>query len=85
VAVTVTGEVRWCDWKSGVRSGFFSDLWAQLFGERTAEPAISIEVRDFDRAAGLQPAGRIFTAGKGDYHDIADGLPTASRDRGHFA
>jgi hypothetical protein len=83
--VTVEGKVRWYDWKPGVRSGFCSDCGAQLFWERTGEPDLSVEMGAFDGPTGLRLAGHIFTAEKGDYYDIADGLPTAPRDRDDFA
>jgi hypothetical protein len=39
----------------------------------------------FDEPTGLRLAGHIFTAEKGDYYGIADGLPTAPYDRDDFA
>jgi hypothetical protein len=79
-AVTVEGAVRWYDWPGGAQSGFCPDCGSQLFWQRAGEPEISIEMGAFDAPTGLRLAGHIFTAEKGDYYAISDGLPAAPHD-----
>jgi hypothetical protein len=84
-ALAVAGAVRWYDWPGGARSGFCADCGSQLFWERADEADISIEMGAFDAPTGLRLAGHIFTAEKGDYYAIADGLPATMRDADSIA
>jgi hypothetical protein len=76
----VEGDVRWYGWPGGARSGFCADCGSQLFWERPGETGINIEMGAFDAPTGLRLAGHIFTAEKGDYYEVADGLPAVARD-----
>jgi hypothetical protein len=82
--VSIAGDVRWYAYKPGVRNGFCPLCGAQLFWEVEGAPDLSIEMGAFDGPTGLRLAGHIYTAEKGDYYDIADGLPTAPQDRDDF-
>jgi hypothetical protein len=82
--VSIVGDVRWYACKPGVRNGFCPLCGAQLFWDVAGAPDLSIEMGAFDGPSGLRLAGHIFTAEKGDYYDIADGLPTAAGDRDAF-
>ena len=79
-AVEIDGAVRWHAYKPGVRNGFCPTCGAQLFWEKDGMDDIAIEMGAFDGPTGLRLAGHIYTAEKGDYYDIADGLPSASGD-----
>ena len=83
-AVAITGTVRWYACKPGVRNGFCPECGAQLFWEVDGSPDLSVEMGAFDGPTGLRLAGHIFTAEKGDYYEIADGLPSAAGDRDAF-
>lgn len=58
----------------GAVRGFCTRCGASLWF-RDAAGQVSIEAGSVDGATGLRLAGHIFTADKGDYYEIADGLP----------
>jgi len=74
-AVHIAGEVRWYAYKPGVRRGFCPVFGSQIGWDRDGDPTLSIEMGLFDDPTGVRIAGHMFTAEKGDYYEIDDGLP----------
>jgi len=74
-AVAVVGEVRWYDSSADARRGFCPVCGSYLFWRQVDAPEVFISAGTLDDSTGLHLTGHIFTADKGDYYDIADGLP----------
>jgi hypothetical protein len=76
-AVTIRGEenVTWYRSSEKVRRGFCKTCGASLFFDPIYRDFIAIAMGAFDKPTGTKLAINIFTAHKGDYYDITDGLP----------
>ena len=79
-AVTVEGEehVTWFRSSEKVRRGFCSTCGSSLFWDpidRDKHDWTAIAMGAFDTPTGTRLERHIFVADKGDYYDIADGLP----------
>jgi hypothetical protein len=75
-AVTVEGEVAWFESTPGkIRRGFCPVCGSSLFWDRMGAPEIDIWAGTIDGPTGLRLQSHIFVADKGDYYEIADGLP----------
>lgn len=76
-AVTIEGleKVTWFQSSEKVRRGFCSVCGASLFFDPPHKDWIAIAMGAFDGATGTKIAKHIFVANKGDYYDIADGVP----------
>jgi hypothetical protein len=76
-ALTVTGEdkVSWFQSSEKVRRGFCSVCGSTLFWDPVFRDWIAIAMGAFDNPTATHLKMHIFTAEKGDYYDIADGLP----------
>ncbi|CAN5776656.1 GFA family protein [soil metagenome] len=74
-AVAVEGTVSWFASSLGVRRGFCAVCGSNLFWDDSARPHLSIWAGSLDGPTGLRLTHHIFVAEKGDYYDIADGLP----------
>ncbi len=76
-AVTIHGEeqVRWFQSSEKVRRGFCGTCGSQLFWDPVHHDKIAIAMGAFDAPTGTRLGKHIFTADKGDYYAIADGLP----------
>lgn len=76
-----TGEdkVKWHHASDFARRGFCSECGASLFwhaeGLEDYKHRIAVAFGALDNPTGLQLKEHIFVADKGDYYDIADGLP----------
>ena len=75
-AVEVTGDVAWFQSSETARRGFCPVCGSNLFWDGGGAN-LSIMAGTLDGPTGLTLAGHIFCADKGDYYDIADGLPRA--------
>jgi len=80
-AVTVTGEdaVRWYQSSERVRRGFCGTCGSVLFWDAAGRAKIAIAMGAFDAPTDTRLALHIFTAEKGDYYEIGDGLPQNER------
>lgn len=80
-ALTVTGEnhVTWFQSSERVRRGFCSTCGSVLFWAPIGREKIGVAMGAFDAPTGAKLALHIFVAEKGDYYDIADGLPQNAR------
>ena len=76
-AVTIHGvdEVAWYASSEKVRRGFCRTCGSTLFWDTIFRDFIAIAMGAFDKPTGTRLAKHIFVADKGDYYDIADGLP----------
>jgi hypothetical protein len=78
-AVSIDGQVRWYASSETARRGFCPICGANLFWDGPGTH-LSIFAGTLDQPTGLRMAGHIFMADKGDYYDIADGLPQALQE-----
>lgn len=76
-AITVTGEenVTWFQSSPRVRRGFCAKCGSTLFWDPPARDWTSVAMGAFDSPTGTHVEMHIFVAEKGDYYEIADGLP----------
>jgi len=78
-AVEIAGEVRWYRSSPQARRGFCAVCGANLFWDGP-DAHLSIFAGTLDEPTGLTLAAHIYCADKGDYYDIADGLPQVAGD-----
>ncbi len=76
-ALTVAGadKVSWYRSSEKVRRGFCGTCGSSLFWEPLHRDWIGVAMGAFDSPTDTRLAIHIFVAEKGDYYDIADGLP----------
>jgi len=76
-ALTLQGSehLTWFRSSERVRRGFCSVCGSVLFWDPIERDKIAIAMGAFASPTGTRLAKHIFTADKGDYYDIADGLP----------
>ena len=75
IQITGTEHITWYASSEKVRRGFCSTCGASLFWDPIAKNKIAVAMGAFDTPTATQVAMHIFTAEKGDYYDIDDGLP----------
>lgn len=75
--VTIRGEenLTWFQSSEKVRRGFCATCGASLFFDPPHLDWIGIAMGAFEKPTGTNLAIHIFVADKGDYYEIADGLP----------
>ncbi len=75
--VTIRGEdkLTWYQSSEKVRRGFCSVCGSYLFWDPIRHERIAIAMGAFDKPTGTHLGMHIYVADKGDYYDIADGLP----------
>lgn len=76
-AVRIEGAVSWYASSAFARRGFCGTCGSNLFWEAEGRDTLSILAGTLDGETGLALERHIFVADKGDYYDIADGLPQA--------
>jgi hypothetical protein len=76
-ALTIEGDdkLTWYRSSERVRRGFCSICGSALFWEPIGKDLIAIAMGAFETPTGTRLAKHIFVDDKGDYYDIADGLP----------
>jgi hypothetical protein len=79
-ALTVTGgdHLTWYRSSERVRRGFCAACGSVLFWDPIGRPVVAIAMGAFDPPTGTRLEKHIFVADKGDYYEIADGLPQES-------
>jgi hypothetical protein len=79
-AVTIRGDehVTWFQSSDKARRGFCSTCGSSLFWDPLHRDWTGIAMGAFDGATGTGIAVHVFVAEKGDYYEIADGLPQAA-------
>lgn len=80
-ALSVEGEenVQWYHSSEDARRGFCGTCGSTLFWDAIASDRIAIAMGLFDGPTGTRLTHHIFTADKGDYYEITDGLPQNSQ------
>ena len=68
-------NVTWFRSSEKVRRGFCATCGSLLFWDPIGRDITSVAMGAFDKPTGTKLAIHIFVADKGDYYDIADGLP----------
>ncbi len=74
--VEISGEVTWYQSSETARRGFCGVCGSNLFWDGPGSN-LSISAGTIDGETGLSLVGHIYCADKGDYYEIADGLPQA--------
>ena len=67
--------LEWYQSSDHARRGFCGACGSSLFWDRPQLDVISVAAGALDGPTGLRQSIHIFVADKGDYYDIADGLP----------
>ncbi|WP_374381639.1 GFA family protein [Dongia sp.] len=75
VSFKARAPLTWFQSSDNARRGFCSRCGSSLFWERIGADAVSISAGAFDAPFGPRQRHHIFVADKGDYYDVADGLP----------
>jgi hypothetical protein len=80
-AVSIEGaeNIRWYFSSENVRRGFCHVCGCSLFFDPPAKDWIGISMGAFDGPTNVQTELHVFTAEKGDYYAITDGLPQYPR------
>lgn len=76
--VEIAGEVQWYRSSDTARRGFCPVCGSNLFWDGPGAN-LSIFAGTLDAPTGLALIGHIYCADKGDYYEIADGLPQADQ------
>ncbi len=76
-AVTIHGvdKLTWFQSSEKARRGFCSTCGAQLFFDARKASWLGVAMGAFDRPTDTKLAIHIYVADKGDYYEIADGVP----------
>ncbi len=74
LSVVEESGLAWYDSSPNARRGFCNRCGASLFWRPAGKQTTSIAAGTLDQPCGLATIGHIFTAEKGDFYDIADGL-----------
>ena len=67
--------MRWYRSSEMAQRGFCPSCGSFLFWKHADDPHTSFSLGSLDAPTGLKLEKHIFTAGKGDYYEITDGLP----------
>ena len=73
-------HLRWFAASPTARRGFCGQCGSALFWNPSDEDRISVAMGAIDPPHGVRIEKHIFTAHKGDYYDINDGLPQVTGD-----
>ena len=74
-ALTIRGEVKWYASSGKVNRGFCPTCGSSLFFDPPHKDCVGVSMGAFDGETKTKLGIHIFVADKGDYYDIADGLP----------
>ncbi|RKF13810.1 GFA family protein [Roseovarius spongiae] len=74
-ALVIEGDVRWFEASGAAKRGFCPTCGSFLFWAAHDEDTISFALGALDGPTGVTLEKHIFTADKGDYYAIEDGLP----------
>jgi hypothetical protein len=75
LAINGAEKVTWFRSSDKARRGFCSVCGSVLFWDPTGQGTISVAMGAFDLPTNTRLKMHIYVADKGDYYDIADGLP----------
>ncbi|TXH69435.1 MAG: GFA family protein [Lysobacteraceae bacterium] len=76
-ALSIQSEatLRWYRSSERISRGFCAQCGSSLFWDPIGKDVIAVAMGAFDTPTGTHVKMHIFVADKGDYYDIADGLP----------
>ena len=74
-SLEIGGTPKWYRASDFARRVFCGNCGSSLFWQRDGSDIIDVAAGAIDSPTGLHLRGHIFVADKGDYYDIADGLP----------
>lgn len=77
--IEISGPVTWFASSDSARRGFCGTCGSNLFWDGPGTH-LSIFAGTLDGPTGLKLTGHIFCGAKGDYYEIADGLPQVEED-----
>lgn len=81
VGLQISGEaLRWYRSSDQAERGFCAVCGSSLFWRRIGSDRVDAALGCLDAPKGLTLERHIFTAFKGDYYQIADGLPQDARE-----
>ncbi len=75
VAIDGQDRITWFVSSDKARRGFCETCGSFLFWQATGSDELAISMGAFDQPTGADLKEHIFVADKGDYYEIADGLP----------
>lgn len=75
LTMTRDATLRWFAASDIAQRGFCNACGSFLFWQHRDEDHVSVSMGAIDAPTGVRLARHIFVADKGDYYDIADGLP----------
>jgi hypothetical protein len=67
--------LKWFASSDRARRGFCAECGASLFWEAAGTDVVAVAAGTLDAPTGLKTVANIHVAAKGDYYEIADGLP----------
>ncbi|WP_208352708.1 GFA family protein [Pseudaestuariivita rosea] len=73
--IQIDGPVAWYEASDIAKRGFCAKCGSFLFWKAYSEDTISFSLGSLDSPTGLRLEKHIYVSDKGDYYDIADGLP----------
>ena len=73
--ISITGEVKWFEATSAAKRGFCPVCGSYLFWKAHGEDTMSFSIGAIEPPTALTTKKHIFTADKGDYYQITDGVP----------
>ncbi|SLN51755.1 Glutathione-dependent formaldehyde-activating enzyme [Roseovarius gaetbuli] len=73
--LSISGTVKWYAASATAKRGFCPNCGSFLFWKAHAEDTMSFALGALDDPTGITIEKHIFVADKGDYYDIADGVP----------
>ncbi|MDP0925626.1 GFA family protein [Paracoccus onubensis] len=74
-ALTIEGPMRWYRSSDEAERGFCPECGSSLFWRKIGSDRVAVASGAVDEPTGLQLTGHIFVTDKGNYYEIADGLP----------
>ena len=73
--ITGAANIKWYAASDSARRGFCAECGSLLFWKRNDSDSTSVMAGSLDAPTGLKLICHIYTADKGDYYTIDDGLP----------
>lgn len=73
--VKISGNVSWCEASTTAKRGFCARCGSFLFWKAHDEDTMSFSLGSLEKPTGVKLEKHIFTADKGDYYEINDGVP----------
>ncbi len=79
IAISGADNLTWYQASEKIRRGFCKICGSYLFWDPMGQPRLAVAMGAIDAPTGTKLGIHIFTTDKGDYYDIADGVPQEER------